>query len=310
MKISPEVLLNNKDKLLYNKILVTGSDESFIKYVRGYIVKKLRKQKYLIDVSGSYNKGITGDLFSEKRVLFLLKEYNPKKNDLEGADLNNHSILIASPNGKKINLIKSEFSRSKESLVVECYPLNKKNKELVLRQYINSKNLHISSDIFWYIVENFDNQYVFFIKQLETISLLGNSIVSVNVVEKAVFVDNKIDLTKVLFHIFKNNKYLINIFNKNIYSQTDFYIFLNSLKSNLEIISSSNSKELALSKFPRYLFNEKDIFLKIYNHLNKEKIMKIYRNISKAERVVRKNSNLYNIIGLRFLLNTKKIITS
>ena len=151
---------------------------------------------------------------------------------------------------------------------------------------------------------------MFFIQQLETISLLGLKIDSIDEVEKAVFIDNKIDLSKIFFHILKNNIYLINIFNKSIYSHADFYIFLNSLKSNLEIISSSNSKELALSKFPKYLFNEKDIFIKIYDKLNREKITKIYKNISKVEKIIRKNSNLYNVIGLRFLLNAKKIITS
>ena len=126
MKISPEILLNNNDIFIYNKILVTGSDESFINYVRSYIVEIFKTKKYLIDVSGTYNKDLTGDLFSEKKVLFLLKEYNSKKNNFKNVDLNIHSILISSPNGKKTNLIKSDFIRSKESLVVECYPLNKK----------------------------------------------------------------------------------------------------------------------------------------------------------------------------------------
>lgn len=310
MKISPEILLSKSDGFSYNKILITGSDESFINYVKGQIVEIFKNKKYHVDMSGNYNKGLTGDLFSEKKILFLLNEYSSKKNKLESADLNNHSILIASPNGKKVNLIKSEFSRSKEGLLVECYPLSKKSKGLVLKQYIDNKNLRVSSDVFWYIVENFDNRYVFFIQQLETISLLGHKIDSVDVVEKSVFIDNKIDLSKLFFHIFKNNKHLIDIFNKSIYSQADFYTFLNSLKSNLEIISSSNSEELALSNFPRYLFNEKDVFLKIYNNLDKGKVMKIYKNISKVERVVRKNSNLYSVVGLRFLLNTKKIITS
>ena len=310
MKIKPEILLSHSDEFIYNKILVTGSDETFINYVRDHIIKIFKKKNYLIDTSGNYNKGLTGDLFSDKKVLFLLKDYSFKKENLEEDRFIDQSILIASLSGKKNILIKNEFLKSKNDLVVECYPLNRKNKEFTLRQYVDQNSLVLSNDIFWYIVENFDNQYVFFIKQLETLSLLDKKIDTINFVEKAVFVDNKIDLSKIIFHIFKNNTYLINIFNKNIYSQTDFYIFLNSIKLYLEIVSSSESKEGALSKFPKYLFGEKDVFIKIYNQLTKVKVLQIYKNISKVESLVRKNSNMFNVIGLRFLLNTKKIITS
>ncbi|MBT3901403.1 MAG: hypothetical protein HOF20_00950 [Pelagibacteraceae bacterium] len=310
MKIRPEILLNNNSDFFYNKILVTGSDESFINYMREHIIKFFKNKNYFIDLSGNYNRNLAGDLFSNKKVLFVLKEYSSKKEGSENTSLDNQSVLIASPNGKKINTVKNNFSNSKNSLVIDCYPLNRKGKELTLRQYIDKNNIDLSNDIFWYIIENFDNQYVLFIQQLKTLNLLGGRIDSVDIIEKAVFIDNKIDLSKIFFNVLRSNKYLINIFNKNIYSQADFYIFLNSLKSYLEIISSSNSKEGVLLKFPRYLFAERDVFVQIYTQLNKKKIFEIYKNISRVESLVRKNSSLYSVIGLRFLLNTKKIITS
>ena len=310
MKIRPEILLNNNSDFFYNKILVTGSDESFINYMREHIIKFFKNKNYFIDLSENYNRNLAGDLFSNKKVLFVLKEYSSKKEGSENTSLDNQSVLIASPNGKKINTVKNNFSNSKNNLVIDCYPLNRKGKELTLRQYIDKNNIDLSNDIFWYIIENFDNQYVLFIQQLKTLNLLGGRIDSVDIIEKAVFIDNKIDLSKIFFNVLRSNKYLINIFNKNIYSQADFYIFLNSLKSYLEIISSSNSKEGVLLKFPRYLFAERDVFVQIYTQLNKKKIFEIYKNISRVESLVRKNSCLYNVIGLRFLLNTKKIITS
>ena len=310
MKIKPEILLKNNSDFFYNKILVTGSDESFINYMREHIIKFFKNKNYFIDLSENYNRNLAGDLFSNKKVLFVLKEYSSKKEGSENTSLDNQSVLIASPNGKKINTVKNNFSNSKNSLIIDCYPLNRKGKELTLRQYIDKNNIDLSNDIFWYIIENFDNQYVLFIQQLKTLNLLGGRIDSVDIIEKAVFIDNKIDLSKIFFNVLRSNKYLINIFNKNIYSQADFYIFLNSLKSYLEIISSSNSKEGVLLKFPRYLFAERDVFVQIYTQLNKKKIFEIYKNISRVESLVRKNSSLYNVIGLRFLLNTKKIITS
>ena len=97
---------------------------------------------------------------------------------------------------------------------------------------------------------------------------------------------------------------------KNIYSLGDFNFFLNSLKIYLGIISTSSNKEIALSKFPKYMFNEKETFLKIYNLSNKEKLKKIYKGVFRVESLVRKNSEMFDKIGLRFLINIKKIIIS
>jgi hypothetical protein len=85
---------------------------------------------------------------------------------------------------------------------------------------------------------------------------------------------------------------------------------LNSIKTYLEIIKNSNDRDAALYNFPKYLFAEKDVFLTIYKKTNKDKLIKIYQNLSKAELLIRQNSELYLVIGLRFFLNLKKIITS
>jgi hypothetical protein len=180
---------------------------------------------------------------------------------------------------------------------------------MVLRNFVEKNNMQVSNDIFWYILENFENEYVFFIKQLQTISFIGK-INSFKDLEKAVFLENKIEINKIFFHIFKKNNTIVKIFNNNIHSQNDFNILLSSTKLYLGLIINSSNKEGALALFPKYLFNEREVFLKIYNLLNKKKMAQIYRNILKAEELTRKNSSLYSAIGFRFLVNTKKIITS
>ena len=307
MKIKPEILLKNIDQVfLYKKILITGSEESFINYVKNYLVTEFKKKNYYIDFSGSYNKdSLSGDLFSDKKVLFLMKEYPA---DVE--DSQDQSFLIISPNSKKTNSLKSKLLKSKNDLVLDCYPLSRSGKEVVLVDFIKNNKVELSNEIFWYVLENFDNSYALLLNQLESLALFNNKIESIESVEKAVFVESKTELNKIFFHIFKNNKFLINVFNKNVYSQGDFYIFLNSMKTYMEIISKSQNKEEAITKFPKYLFKEKDVFIKIYNQLNKKKILEIYKNILRVESLVRKNSNLYFEIGLRFLLSTRKVIIS
>ena len=310
MKIRPEILLNNNQKILYKKILITGSDESLIAYVKDFIITGFKKKNFYIDNSGSYKRGLGGNLFSDKKTLFLLGDYPFAKNDHEHTGLENEHFLISSINGKKTNTIKSMFIKEKNSLVVECYTLQRKTKKTVLENFIQEKNMVLSSDVFWYMVENLEDNYVIFLQQLQTLSLYKKNINSIKEIEKALFIENKLELSKFFFNIFYTNKYLINVLNKNINSVSDFYILLNSIKLYFEIIKNSSDKDAVLSKFPRYLFAEKDVFLKIYKLLNRDKILEAYNNLSKAEALVRKHPRLYAVISLRFFLNLKKIITS
>ena len=309
MKIKPEVFLSSKKNIFFKKILITGSDESFISYVRDFIIEDFKKRNFFIDVSNNFNGASMGSLFSENRTLFVLSDF-PTNKEVIPLDSGDQSILVTSSNRKKTNAIKSALAKTNNGLVVECYSLSRSSKESVLKNYIEDNNLSLSSDVFWYVIENFDNSYVFFIKQLEMLSLFNKRIDLIADIEKITFVDNKIEINKIFFNIFKENKILTNAYNKSINSLSDFYIFLNSTKTYLEIIKSSRDKESALYNFPKYLFAEKEIFITIFKKTNKDKLKKIYENLSKAELLIRKNSELYLIIGLRFFLNLKKIITS
>ena len=309
MKIKPEVFLSLKKNIAFNKILVTGSDESLISYVKNFIMENYKKRGFFVDVSNNYNDRSMGNLFSENKTLFVLSDF-PTDKEINPEELDNKSILVASPNGKKTNSIKSKLSTDKESLVIECYLLNRNSKEITLKNYIKVNSLTISNDIFWYVIDNFDDNYLIFISQLQMLSLFNNKIDLISDIEKITFVDNKIEINKIFFNIFKENKILTNTFNKSVNSLSDFYIFLNSIKSYLEIIRQSGNKESALYNFPKYLFVEKEVFVRIYKKTNKDKLIKIYKNISKVELLIRQNSDLYLIVGLRFFLNLKKIIIS
>jgi hypothetical protein len=309
VKIKPEVFLSSKKNIVFNKILVTGSDESLISYVKNFIIEDFKKRGFFIDISNKYNDGSMGNLFSENKTLFLLSDF-PTNKEITPKESDGNSILVASPNGNKTNSIKSKLAKERESLVIECYLLSRNSKENTLKNYIDTENLTLSNDVFWYVIGNFDNNYVIFIKQLQMLSLFNNNINLISDIEKITFVDNKIEINKIFFNIFKENKILTNTFNKSINSLSDFYIFLNSTKSYLEIIKNSEDRESALYNFPKYLFAEKEVFLTIYKKINKDKLIKIYKNISKVELLTRQNSGFYLVIGLRFFLNLKKIITS
>jgi len=309
MKIRPEIFLLNKKNDIFKKILICGSDTAFIDYLTSYVLKKYKEKGYFINLTGSINISSTGDLFSGKKTLYLLKDLKSKKDIVKISDTED-SLVISTKNSKAVNELKSEYSKLNDSLVLDCYPLNRDNKELVIKKHIDDSELHLDKDVFWYIVENFENNYVLLKKQLKTLSYLNDKNISIKDIESAVHFENKINIDKIFFYIFHKNDFLIRLFNKNIFSISEFYIFMSSLKFYINLISESKNTEEALSKFPRYLFNEKGVFVKIYKKLNSKKLIKIYNNISRAESVVRKTPKLYSVVGLRFLLNAKKIITS
>ena len=310
MKIKPEIMLLKNQDINYQNILITGLDESFINYVTSFVIQKFKNKDFHIDTSGEINENLTGQLFSSNRVLFVLKKHPIEKEKVTILSNKENVMLISCLNNKNTNQKKSIFLKSENMLLLECYTLDRTSKSEVIKTFVEDKNIEISNNIFWYLVDNLDNSFVFLKNQLEILSLMKDKANSLEAIERALTIENKIEISKIIFHIFKKNTILINIFKKNIYSPQDFYILLSFYKKYLEIISNSSTKQEALYKFPKYLFNEKKIFMKIYDQLNDVKLIKIHKNIFKVEKLIRQNSGLYYEVGLRFLINTKKIIIS
>ena len=273
MKIKPEILMGGETEIFQKKILISGNDESLISCVKNYVVEDFKNKNYSIDNSGEYNKNLVGDLFSDKKVLFVLADYPADDSAIENSG-DKHSVLVISSNNKKINKIKSAWARSKETLVVDCYLLDRAGMQYVLKRFSEQNKIQFSKEVFWYIIENCEKNYVLFLKQLQTLSLYSDKINNIDEVEKIIFIENKVELNRIFFNILRPNKFLIKLFNKNIYSQTDFYVFLNSFKGYLEIISASENKMAASSNLPRYLFADRDAFLNIYGSLDKKKNIK------------------------------------
>jgi len=79
MKIKPEIFLLNEQEIKHKKILISGSDESLISFVTENLIRRFKKNNFHIDRSGSINKGLSGDLFSEKKNSIFAKRFLNKK---------------------------------------------------------------------------------------------------------------------------------------------------------------------------------------------------------------------------------------
>ena len=63
-------------------------------------------------------------------------------------------------------------------------------------------------------------------------------------------------------------------------------------------------------KIPLYLFKEKNYLIDIYRKYNLKKKKMLLKLLSSTESILRKESSLSLVVGLRFLLNIKKITIS
>lgn len=310
MKIKAENFLKKIELDNSNIFLVSGLDETLIDYVKAKIINAFKGKNFFIDKSGKLNHNSLGDLFSSKKTLFILATDSFAKLDIDSVGLSNNKVLIVSPNSKKTNLLKPSITKRENATLIECYPLNKDAKELVTQNFFKNNGMRVSNEVFWYVVENFNNEYVFLLEELKILSLFKNKINTIQEVESVVASDRKINITKIFFHIFKKNSSLVNIFNQNISSVSDLYVFLNSVKLNIGFIAGSKNKNDALLKFPKYLFKEKDVFKKIYDFLDQKKIVSLYKSAVRFELLIRQFPSMHKAIGVRFFLNLKKIITS
>ena len=109
MKIRPEQLLIKNQDINYKKILVTGSDEALINYVTKFLIKKFEKKNFYLEKSNDLESGLIGDLFSDKKILFLLNNIPTKKTLSKFQEKSENAFLISSPNNKKITDIKKMF---------------------------------------------------------------------------------------------------------------------------------------------------------------------------------------------------------
>ena len=75
------------------------------------------------------------------------------------------------------------------------------------------------------------------------------------------------------------------------------------------IIGCNNENEFN-RKIPAYLFKEKNFLIDLYKQYNSRKKRLLLKLLLSTEKVLRKESNLSLISGLRFLLSVKKITTS
>jgi len=312
MKINAvNFLTNDKFDVSGFNFFISGNDEALIKRVEGELIVKFKKNGFLFNKKQetlalcSPAPSLFGS--SEVCVVTSSKEITEEKiKSFGGSDL---GLVISSKNSSKDKKIKKIFEKSKTNYLIDCYELDQTQKTKCIETFLKNKGISINKESFWFMIEKLSNKFVFLEKDMEKVFLYEEELTLENL-KKIFSSKNELLSERLFYNIFLKNSIFAVCYSESVQSPGDFYKLFNSVRVCFEIMINSKNQTEAVNLFPKYLFKERDSFVKIYKNINEKKIKKISLLLLKTEKLVRKNPNLYKSIGLRFLLNLKRTIVS
>ena len=310
MKIDPiNLILNKEFKYNANVYFISGNEITLMNKVKDLIIKNLDKNDSL-DVQTVKNlKSINRDvgLFNKRRLYIVVELDEVKENLIDSFD--DDVFLFYCENSPKVNSVKRKFLKNKKSFVIDCYELNKDTKIKIINNFLLYNNLEIEKKLFWNFVDMLDNKYMLLEKELEKIKEIHPENINYDTLIKTI---SKIDLVddKIFFKLMSANEDIINTYNSKITNQTEASKFYFTIKKFTSLIIDNEEEKDFEKNIPKYLFREKKTLVSIYQRFSFKKKKNLINLLFKTDIAMRKNASLSVVIGLRFLLNLKKIIIS
>ena len=206
-------------------------------------------------------------------------------------------------------MIKNIFSKDKETYMIDCYELDKKSKMTILNEFLKTNKVKITEDLFWVLVEKLDNKYIFLENTINKLLELRGSNLSYDNIKKILTIDDS-GKQKIFLSLLKKNKTIIELYKEKILSTSDVNDLYYHCRFFCNLIIDSKDENDYNKKIPAYLFKEKSFLIDIYRKYNNKKKKILLNHLFSSEKLMRKNSDLSLIFGLRFFLNIKKITVS
>ena len=313
MKINPENILTNKNfKIDSFPIYISGNDETYIKKIEDFLIQKHQESGIVnfnrLEKVENYTNA--GNLFGNKQINILYGVGNVGEVEIDLLTANDDLLIISAKTTPKDKKLKKLFKDKAKYKLVECYKLSRESKLKIINYFFEKKKIDLKKETYWYLVENLDNRYAFISEELEKLGLIDKKVNDIDFLKRVLISGGEEDMQKIFFSIFEKNDKLLQVYNSCIFSGPNLYTYIARIKFFINIINDSNNSNDALSRFPRYLFAERDVFLKLYKSINLNKKILINKLLLKTERLTRIYPVHYHSIGLRFTFNLKKIITS
>ena len=158
---------------------------------------------------------------------------------------------------QKVNSVKKLFINREDSIVFDCYEINKAAKiKKILNTFLNDNKIKLDENIYWKLIEKLDDKYMLVEKELEKISLINNDNIDQKLIIDLV-PNNSSKIENVFFNVLNSNKKIIETYSNKISSDADVNFLYYTFKRYALLIISSNDTDEFEKKIPVYLFKEK-----------------------------------------------------
>jgi len=312
MKItSLNLLLNSNLKLDKKFYYISGNEITLMENIKKLIFKnyKMKENSEIININTIKDFSDEGSLFGGRNIYFCNDSKGVDSENLDSIRNSDGVFVFLEENSQKTKGVKNLFIKDKDSYLVDCYELDRGSRIKILNEFIQVNNLNIDKEAYWLLVDRSEGKYIFLENMLQKIKSLNVKNVTLDNIKKLLTV-NDAGKEKVFFNLLKGNREIINVYRDKITSNSDVSDFYYYSKFFCQLIIDCNTEEEYNKKIPVYLFKEKDFLFDIYRKYNSKKKKLLLKLLSSTERVLRKNSNLSVLMGLRFLLSLKRITIS
>jgi len=312
MKINSLNILINQTSVLNKKFyFISGNEKILMEKIKMIIVEGFKKKENVqiknLDTVSDFVDEI--GLFGGKNIYIVNGNKGIDKESLDKLKLSESNFIFFQENSQKIKKIKSLFSADKDSYLIDCYELDKDSKIKILNEFLRLNKLEISQDVYWFLIDKLESKYTFFEKNLIKVLELDEKDLTVDKIKKILTIDES-GKEKIFFNLLQKNKEIVSLYRDKIVNNSDVNEVYYYCKFFCQMIIDCNSEEEYKKKIPMYLFKEKNYLINIYRKYNFKKKKMLLNLLSSTESVLRKESGLSLVVGLRFLLNIKKITIS
>ena len=312
MKISPLNILFNigfsSDKKIY---FISGNEITLMQKIKSVIIEEYNKnEKVSVKKINSIDDFVDEfGLFEDKRLCLVENSKTINIEKLNKIKNSSTDFIFVQENSQKIKKLKSIILKDKDSYLIDCYDLDRDSKIKILNHFINLNKLEIDKNIYWALVEKLDNKYGFLENDLLKILDLKSKDMNINNIKKILTVDDT-GKDMLFFYLFRKNREIVELYRDKIITPSDVNELYYYCRFYCQLIIECKNLEEYNKKIPVYLFKEKNFLLNIYKKYNSKKKKLLLNLLSSTEKLLRKDSSLSIIFGLRFLLNIKKITIS
>ena len=312
MKINSLNLLLNQTPILNKKFyFISGNEKTLMEKIKTIIVEGFKEKQNFqirnIDTISDFVDEV--GLFGDKSIYIVSGNKGIDIEALDSLRLSENHFIFLQENSQKIKKIKNLFSVDRDSYLIDCYELNKDSKIKILNEFLRQHKLEISQDVYWFLIDKLDNKYIFFEKNLIKILELDKQEIILDKIKKILTVDES-GKERIFFNLFQKNKQIVELYRDKIINSSDVNELYYYSKFFCQLIIDCNSEDEYRKKIPVYLFKEKNYLIDIYRKYNSKKKKMLLKLLSSTESILRKESGLSLVVGLRFLLNIKKITIS